>query len=114
MMNEKIVYPSQAGGIAGGALFISKEAWEKVNGYRELGVYASDDAILLSQIGQAGYSYGVAENINVIHPYGDDENGVRQWKDSSLGVCNANLSEKQGEEYERIISQSEEFWKGRE
>ena len=112
-MNETIVYPSQAGGIAGGALFISKDAWERVRGYRELGIYSSDDAILLQQIGQAGYSYGVAENMFVIHPFGDDSCGVREWKDKSLQICNSNLSEKTGEEYENLITQAENFWRTR-
>lgn len=69
---EPLLYPTKPSGIAGGCLFISKSAWEKVGGYKVMGVYAGDDAYFLLDINRLGFSYQMSPNISIIHPFQND------------------------------------------
>jgi hypothetical protein len=107
---EKIVYPNHPGGIAGGCLFLSRDCWEKVGGYRQLGVYAGDDAYMLLDTNANGFSYQMSDTISIIHPTEDDEEYAK-WKlmvcqrDSYGGISKQN--------YDNIIEEAGNFWKNR-
>jgi hypothetical protein len=107
---EKIVYPTAPSGIAGGCLFISKECWEKVNGYRQLGVYAGDDAYFLVDTYTNGFSHQMSDTIDIIHPTENDEEYAK-WKhkvcqrDSAGGYKKENI--------DGLVEEAENFWKTR-
>lgn len=89
--NEVVKWNENGGGIAGGCLFISKENWKEVNGYRKnLKNYDSDDHYLLVDTLKNGRSFGLAESIEVIHPDDKDDN-YSKWKLDSVtnekGIC---------------------------
>jgi len=77
---EIIKWPSTPVGIAGGCLMISMEAWKKVGGYRVMGVYAPDDAMLMQDMARNGYFICVAETIKVHHPGTHDDPHYQNWK----------------------------------
>ena len=54
---EMICHPSGEGGVAGGCLFVSSEFWNKIGGYKVLGVYAADDGNLMRDAKKSGYSF---------------------------------------------------------
>jgi len=105
---ENIVYPNAPSGIAGGCLFISKNCWESVGGYRQLSIYAGDDAYLLVDAYTKGFSHQMSDSIAIIHPEENDELYAK-WKhmvcqrDSVGGVVRDNLDSK--------IEEAENFWK---
>jgi glycosyltransferase involved in cell wall biosynthesis len=107
---EKIVYPTAPSGIAGGCLFINKECWEKVGGYRQMGLYSGDDAWFLVDTYQSGFSHQMADSIGIVHPEENDEEYAK-WKhkvcqrDSVGGIRKANI--------DHIIKEADEFWKNR-
>jgi hypothetical protein len=105
---EKLVWPNQPSGIAGGCLFISKEAWKTVGGYRVMGVYAGDDAYFLMDLGSRGYTWQMADSIPIVHPPENDEEYAK-WKvkvcQRDSGVVKQNISEQ--------IKEASEFWKTR-
>jgi hypothetical protein len=106
---EKIFYPSQPSGIAGGCIFCGFEAWREVGGYRPMGVYAGDDAHLLLDIGQAGYSYQVAADIHVIHPV-DHDTEYAKWK---MEVCHRASDGRSRSDLSAYIAEADAFWKDR-
>ena len=65
---QKLVAAKQPGFIAGGCLFISKKAWEQVEGYRVTSVYGGQDGHLLIDIKKAGYECVMSPDISIIHP----------------------------------------------
>jgi hypothetical protein len=106
---EKIVWPNNPSGIAGGCLFISRRMWEAVGGYRVLGVYAGDDAYLLVDCARHGFSWQMSDSIAIVHPPENDEEYAK-WKvkvcqrDSMTGV-KANIDDQ--------IREADGFWGGR-
>lgn len=64
----RLLYPSIDGGIAGGYLFISGEAWRSINGYRNGGVCFGEDAYIMIDMISNGYSCYVSEDIYINHP----------------------------------------------
>ena len=97
---EMLCKPNGNGGIAGGCLFVSTSFWKEVGGYKVLGVYASDDANLMLDSYNRGYSYLMANTISCIHPY---ENNIEyiNWK---VGVCS------QEGPLDISINNANEFW----
>jgi hypothetical protein len=82
--NEVVKWAEDGGGIAGGCLFISKENWKEVGGYREgLKNYDSDDRYFLLDTLKNGMSFGLAESLHVIHPK-DDDGEYAKWKLDSV------------------------------
>jgi hypothetical protein len=106
--SEKIVYPNAPSGIAGGCLFISKECWDRIGGYREMSIYAGDDAFFLLDTYTNGYSYQMSDTIDIVHPEEHDEEYAK-WKhkvcqrDSVGGIRRKNIDDK--------IEEAENFWK---
>jgi len=76
---EEMVYPTKPGGIAGGSLFTSLEAWNRIGGYRILNVYGGNDAYYLIDINLKGYTYQMSDSIAIIHPFGTDKK-YAEWK----------------------------------
>lgn len=105
---EKIVWNNYAGGMGGGCFFINRKMWEAVGGYRVMGVYAGDDACLLMDCKEAGFSWQLADSLGVIHPFGEQDDEYSGWKyavclrDSKLGLTKTDISEQ--------IRESEQFW----
>ena len=106
-VEEEVVWPNGKGGIAGGCIFVSRKAWEEVGGYRVMGVYAGDDAYLLIDLMDKGYTVQMFKTLSVIHPHDDDEEYAK-WKvkvcqrDSSGGKIKSNI--------DSLIEESEKFW----
>lgn len=104
---EQVKFPNRAEGIAGGCLFIRKEAWDKIGGYRVLGVYAGDDAYMMIDMVRNGYTIQLCTTISIIHPHDTDEE-YQKWKnkvcqrDSAGGKVKSNL--------DTIIKEAEDFW----
>ena len=103
---EKLVYPIGHGGIAGSCIFITLEGWRKTGGYRLMGVYAGDDAYLLMDLINNGFSIQMAHTINCIHPLEKDVN-YNNWKylvcqRDQVVLSNIGLKDK--------IEEADEFW----
>lgn len=107
---ELLVYGKYPGGMGGGSVFIDKEAWLKIGGYRVMGVYAGDDAYLMIDLNNNNYSYQMIDTVGLIHPLQSDTE-YNVWKhkvvhrDSGAG--------KNEEQLKIIIEESEEFWKNK-
>lgn len=84
---ETVIWPDTPFGIAGGALFIDRHAWEDIGGYRKLGVYAGEDAYIIQDMAAKNYGYYVAKDIAMIHPHDNDEDYIK-WKNYTLGHFN--------------------------
>lgn len=106
---ELIVWPSTPNGIAGGCLFINAAFWKLVGGYKKLGVYAGDDAVLLLQCGQTGFSYQVADTIGIVHPPEHDEEYAK-WK---VRVCQRDTATGIKNDITSQIQEADDFWKER-
>lgn len=102
---ERLVWPTHPSGIAGGALFISTEAWRRT-GYRVMGVYAGDDAYLLVDIHQLGYHIRVIDSLSIIHPC-DYDSAYTRWKHI---VCQRDQTQLSPEELEQRIQEADAFW----
>lgn len=102
---ERLVWPSYPSGIAGGALFISAEAWRRT-GYRVMGVYAGDDAYLLIDIHNLGYSIRVIDSLSIIHPP-DNDMVYAEWKKV---VCHRDQSLLSSEDLEIRVQEADTFW----
>ena len=76
---ELVKYPDSPSGIAGGCLLTTFEMFANVGGYRELGVYAGEDAHYLLSVAQSGGCFGMAETCAITHPY-DHDYAYAQWK----------------------------------
>lgn len=107
-LKEKISWPSNASGIAGGALFLNLKAWGKIGGYKTFdGAYAGDDAFILISMAQNGFCYGVTENISMIHPVtvGDEE--YIKWKQEQLKTSFTQSTKEGNLQYQ---AKDKEFW----
>ncbi len=105
--NEKIRWHSSPSGIAGGCLFISSDNWIKTGGYREMGVYAGDDALFLIDTNKQGHSFFLCETISVIHPPENNEK-YQKWK---VKVCQRDSHGGSTGIDEGKINESEDLWK---
>ena len=81
--DEVITWPTSPVGIAGGCIFINTDAWQKIGGYRVMGVYAPDDAALMQDMHRNGYGISVAETITVHHPGTHDDPYYQTWKEAT-------------------------------
>jgi hypothetical protein len=106
---EKIVWPNRPSGIAGGCLFISRKFWDSVGGYRVMGVYAGDDAWLLVDCYQKGFSYQMSDSIAIVHPPENDEEYAK-WK---VKVCQRDSLSGPKSNIDAQISEADGFWGSR-
>jgi len=78
--NETVKWSDRGGGIAGSCLFIPKENWKEVGGYRKsLKNYGGIDGYFLLDTITNNKSATLVETLEVIHPYENDE-GYAKWK----------------------------------
>lgn len=103
---ERVVYPTAPSGIAGGCLFFSKEAWDKAGGYRVQGIYAGDDAYVIHDIHNNGYTYQVTHDIGIIHPHEDDKK-YAEWK---VKTCQRDTDGQRKNNIDKYITEAESFW----
>lgn len=109
LFKEKIVWPTGAGGIAGGCLFISRKSWEIIGGYRIAGVYSGDDSFYLLDVAAKGFSWQMSESIPIIHPAQNDIT-YAEWK---VRVCQRDSGQNRTD-ISAQINEAEEFWRNRE
>ena len=77
---ELLVYPNGSSGIAGSCLFINRNLWEILGGYKVMGVYAGEDGRLLYEAVNKGYACYVSPNISTIHPASPNQEKYNAWK----------------------------------
>ena len=105
---EELVYPNISAGIAGGCLFISTDLWELIGGYKIRGVYAGDDAHLIHDTHQVGFSYQVSPEISIIHPSSSDSD----YSEHKHRWCRKGETHtpKTKKELEKVIKELEQYW----
>lgn len=97
---EMICHPSGEGGVAGGCLFVSSEFWNKIGGYKVLGVYAADDGNLMRDAKKSGYSFLLSNSIRCIHPF-ENNKEYQDWKvKTSTKIM----------ELDEAVADSNKFW----
>ena len=107
-INEEIMrWCDGGGGIAGGCLFISTAAWNKIGGYRVMGVYDSDDGFMMVDMHDRKFFAATIETISVIHPWDEIKEGYSKWKSDILH--NRRLGKDAG--YNEKLKDAEDFWK---
>lgn len=107
-INDEVVWPNNPSGIAGGCVLISRKLWDTVGGYRVMGVYAGDDAYLLLDCHNRGFTYQVIKSIGIIHPF-DDDDEYQKWKGR---VCHRDSGPIKND-ISKQINEAEEFWRKR-
>lgn len=105
--NESIRWHDTPSGIAGGCIFTSSDNWIKTGGYREMGVYAGDDALFLSDTGRIGNSFFLCETISVIHPPENNQK-YQEWK---VKVCQRDSHGGSTGIDDNKINEAENIWK---
>lgn len=103
---EVVGFPRGNGGIAGGCIFVNAEVWKHLGGYREMGVYAGDDAYLLIDIYNINHSIQMFKSLAIIHPQENDEIYAK-WK---FKVCQRDSAGGQGALSDEKIDEAEGFW----
>lgn len=107
-IKEKISWPSNASGIAGGALFLSLKAWGKIGGYKTFdGPYAGDDAFILISMAQNGFCYGVTEQLSMVHPVTVGDQEYIKWKQDQIKTSFTQPSKEGNLQY---LIKDKEFW----
>ena len=105
--SENFVYGNTHEGYAGGCIFVNRKAWDRVGGYRVMGVYAGDDGWLMLDLYNQGFSLNLILSLSIIHPEENDDDykllkdRVLQ-RDSRGGKIKNNIN--------NIIEEFDEFW----
>ncbi len=105
-INEKIVWPTNPSGIAGGCIFLSKKMWDIVGGYRVMGVYSGDDAWLLVDCFSKGFSHQMFDSLSIIHPPENDAE-YSAWK---VKVCQRDSMTGPKSNIDPQIKEADQFW----
>lgn len=103
--DEEVVWPNGKGGIAGGCIFCPTKVWEKVGGYRVMGIYSGDDAYFLVDVCDRGYSIQMFETLSIIHPHDHDQEYAK-WK---VKVCQRDSGHVK-KDLSKYIKEADEFW----
>lgn len=103
---ENFFFPDAPAGIAGGCWACSLDAWETVHGYRQMGVYAGDDAFFLLDVASAGFSFQLADDLYIIHPV-DHDPDYAIWK---RDVCMRDSDGITKPDTSAQIEEAERFW----
>jgi hypothetical protein len=99
-----ISWPNSGVGIGGGCLFIRTKLWNQIGGYRQIGVYAPDDACLMHDCRNNNYLAVVLENCYLHHPGTQNDRKYQSWKEQTARLA---LSMN----YNQALSYTEQFWK---
>lgn len=84
-IEEKLVWPSDGAGIAGGSLFINSKIWRQIGGYRNFNTeYAGEDGLYLRDVQQAGASVCIIKTLSILHPIPEDDPEYRAWKNECM------------------------------
>lgn len=110
--NEELIWNNGPDGVAGGCIFMPLSTWDKAKGYRNLGVYSGDDAMLSVDIRSKGFLYPIIKSLSIIHPHnGPEEEKYQQWK-----VGRLNLARRTGcksyddSEFKQDVNEIQKFW----
>jgi len=106
---EALLQPSQPSGLGGGCLFINRKFWDKIGGYKVMGVYAGDDAYLTHDASLVGCSYQLASNILIMHPPESDQEYV-EWKYKMLHNGSYDGKNRNMLELSNDVKIYDEFW----
>lgn len=105
-ISELVMWPKYPGGIAGGALFISKKFWQYIKGYKVLGVYAGDDARIFEDAHKYQFFGAMVDSIAVIHPF-DTDTEYQKWK---CTVCQRDSKTGIKKDISKLVKEAEDFW----
>lgn len=109
-LSEQLAWPTNMCGIAGGALFIMREAWDAVGGYHQYpNFYGSDDGLLLREVQQKGFTASVLLTASIKHPKQNDQAYIALKKEAMQNP----FEDFSPERYEERIKKSEDFWKSK-
>jgi len=98
--HEMICRPNINGGVAGGCICINKAFWDRVGGYKVLGVYTADDANLMKDSVDNGYHFLLSNSIRCIHPF-----------DNDIEYCNwKRLTCPNSSELMSAVADADKFW----
>lgn len=104
---EELIYCKvQPGHIAGGSIFVSKEAWFQIGGYRAVAVYGGDDGCLLKDFRKNSYNCYLAKSISIFHPPNTDQE-YNQWKSRT---CKKDVGKNT---FEELKNKANKFWNNR-
>jgi hypothetical protein len=99
------------GGFAGGALFISIKAWNKMDGYKQYNqTYAPEDAFLFMVLNNLRFSFAIFKTLCVIHPQNVSEEYFA-WKKFVMNRGYIIFDKYDKTKYMANIKESEKFWK---
>ena len=110
--NEELIWNDGPDGVAGGCVFMPLSTWDKVGGYRNLGVYSGDDAMLAVDIKSKGFMYPIAKSISVIHPHNvPGEEKYQQWKVKRLDAARrSGCKTYSKEEFATDVNEIDKYW----
>ena len=111
-VQEALLQPSHPSGLGGGSLFIGRKFWDKIGGYKVMGVYAGDDAYLIQDAFLTGHSYQLAPNISTMHPFESDQE-YSEWKYKMLHNGSYDGKNRNILELNKDIRAHDEFWETR-
>lgn len=82
--------------------------WKAVGGYRQAGVYAGDDAYILVDCAQRGFSWQMSDSIVIVHPM-DDDAEYNAWK---ARICqrDSHTGPKNEAQMMNIVKEFDDFW----
>lgn len=105
--DQKYVWESTGGGIAGGCLLVDFEFWKHIKGYKVMGVYAGDDAYLFIDAKKREKFFALNTEVSVIHP-AETNRDYQGWK---VKVCQRDSNGITKKSIDDQIDESDQFWK---
>lgn len=108
---ESVVWNNYPGHIGGGCIFTTTKVWNKIGGYRVMGVYAGDDAYYLLDVRDKGYTWQLLETLHVVHPKDPD----KEYNDFKWNICKRITNGRNKTKQINIfINQMDVFWARRQ
>ena len=103
-----LLWDSSGGSIAGGCLFVDLTFWRRIGGYRVMGIYAGEDAIIFQDAKRQEAFFALVTSLPVIHPH-DNNPSYAQWK---YHVCVRDTNGQQCTkiELEKRCAEAENLW----
>jgi hypothetical protein len=111
---ELCTWSTYRGGIAGGCIMVNRDTWDKVGGYKVLGVYSGDDAALVHDIEELQQSFVLTKTLVVEHPISlPEEQQYNAWKIQQVNTCretNFKVSSNIEQQATVITNEMEKLW----